>query len=96
MSETTFSRLELDDRGIAWLTLERPEVHNAFDDSLIAELNAHLERLRDAAHHGEIRAVVLGSTGTATAPGRTRILPRCPEACISRKASATRPPSKAR
>ena len=69
MSETTFSRLELDDRGIAWLTLERPEVHNAFDDSLIAELNAHLERLRGAAHHGEIRAVVLGSEGKSFSAG---------------------------
>src|SRR5690554_1748229 len=69
MSETTFSRLELDDRGIAWLTLERPEVHNAFDDSLISELNAHLERLHHAAHHGEVRAVVLGSEGKSFSAG---------------------------
>src|SRR5690554_4629325 len=69
MSETTFSRLELDDRGIAWLTLERPEVHNAFDDSLISELNAHLERLHHAAHHGEVRAVVLGSEGKGFSAG---------------------------
>ncbi|MGE4532859.1 enoyl-CoA hydratase-related protein [Halomonas sp.] len=69
MSESTFSRLELDDRGVAWLTLVRPEVHNAFDDSLIAELNAHLERLHEAAHHGEIRAVVLRSEGKSFSAG---------------------------
>ncbi|WP_300272361.1 enoyl-CoA hydratase-related protein [Halomonas sp.] len=69
MSDSTFSRLELDERGVAWLTLVRPEVHNAFDDSLIAELNAHLERLHDAAHHGEIRAVVLGSEGKSFSAG---------------------------
>ncbi|MBE0488547.1 MAG: enoyl-CoA hydratase/isomerase family protein [Halomonas sp.] len=68
-TQQTFSRLELDDRGIAWLTLERPEVHNAFDDSLIAELNAHLERLHEAAHHGEVRAVVLGSEGKSFSAG---------------------------
>lgn len=66
---TSYSRLVIDERGIAWLTLERPEVHNAFDDSLIAELNAHLERLHDAAHHGEIRAVVLGSEGKSFSAG---------------------------
>ncbi|QTF90902.1 enoyl-CoA hydratase-related protein [Halomonas sp. BM-2019] len=69
MSETTFTRLELDERGVAWLTLVRPEVHNAFDDSLIAELNAHLERLHVAAHHGEVRAVVLGSEGKSFSAG---------------------------
>jgi len=68
-TQQTFSRLELDDRGIAWLTLERPEVHNAFDDSLIAELNAHLEKLHDAALHGEVRAVVLGSEGKSFSAG---------------------------
>lgn len=69
MSDSTFSRLELDERGVAWLTLVRPEVHNAFDDRLIAELNAHLQRLHDAAHHGEIRAVVLGSEGKSFSAG---------------------------
>lgn len=30
--------LDIDERGIAFVTLNRPEVHNAFDDKLIAEL----------------------------------------------------------
>ena len=66
---TSNSRLVIDERGVAWLTLVRPEVHNAFDDSLISELNAHLERLHDAAHHGEIRAVVLDSEGKSFSAG---------------------------
>lgn len=64
MSETTrYSRLDIDARGVAWLTLDKPDVHNAFDDALIAELNIHLDRVRDAAERGEVRALVLGSQG---------------------------------
>jgi len=60
---STHSRLEIDDRGVARLTLDRPEVHNAFDDALIKELNAHLERLHALAARSEVRLVVLGSEG---------------------------------
>jgi methylglutaconyl-CoA hydratase len=55
--------------GVARLTLNRPEVHNAFDDSLIAELNAHLEALHRQAEAGEVRAVVLGSEGKSFSAG---------------------------
>ncbi|MDT8877852.1 enoyl-CoA hydratase/isomerase family protein [Halomonas saccharevitans] len=65
----TYSRLTIDDRGVARLTLDRPDVHNAFDDHLIAELNSHLERLHDGAHHGEVRVVVLGSEGKSFSAG---------------------------
>ncbi len=58
-----YSRLDIDIRGVAWLRLARPDVHNAFDDALIGELNAHLDRLHDAAEHGEVRVMVLGSEG---------------------------------
>jgi len=30
--------LQISDQGVATLTLNRPEVHNAFDDSIIAAL----------------------------------------------------------
>ncbi|MGC3872996.1 enoyl-CoA hydratase-related protein [Halomonas sp. GXIMD04776] len=64
MPETTsYSRLRIDDRGVAWLTLDRPEVHNAFDDALIHELNDHLDRLFEAIERDEVRALVLGSEG---------------------------------
>ncbi|MFG6177668.1 enoyl-CoA hydratase-related protein [Halomonas sp. THAF12] len=69
MSQTSFSRLDIDDRGVAWLTLERPEVHNAFDDHLIAELNDHLRRVGELAHRGEVRVLVLGSEGKSFSAG---------------------------
>lgn len=65
----TFSELQIDERGVAWLTLNRPEVHNAFDDRLIAELNEHLAKLHNAARHGEVRVVVLGSEGKSFSAG---------------------------
>ncbi|WP_339884351.1 enoyl-CoA hydratase/isomerase family protein [Vreelandella maris] len=55
--------------GVARLTLNRPEVHNAFDDSLIAELNAHLEALHRQAEAGEVRAVILASEGKSFSAG---------------------------
>ncbi|QPL44640.1 enoyl-CoA hydratase/isomerase family protein [Halomonas sp. A40-4] len=66
---TSYSRLEIDERGVAWLTLNRPEVHNAFDDSLIAELNDHLSRLHSLADAGDVRVVVLGSEGKSFSAG---------------------------
>ncbi|WP_110641963.1 enoyl-CoA hydratase/isomerase family protein [Salinicola sp. CPA57] len=63
MTTSNHSRLEIDDRGVARLMLDRPEVHNAFDDALIKELNAHLERLHALAEHDEVRLVVLASGG---------------------------------
>jgi methylglutaconyl-CoA hydratase len=50
----------------AWLTLNRPEVHNAFDDVLIAELTVALEQVEaDPA----IRAVVLTGDGRSFSAG---------------------------
>ncbi|WP_446718944.1 enoyl-CoA hydratase-related protein, partial [Halomonas sp. 3D7M] len=51
------------------MTLNRPEVHNAFDDSLIAELNAHLDELHALANAGDVRVVVLGSEGKSFSAG---------------------------
>ncbi|TAL86455.1 MAG: enoyl-CoA hydratase/isomerase family protein [Rhodanobacter sp.] len=50
----------------AWLTLNRPEVHNAFDDALIAGLTAALEQVEaDPA----IRTVVLTGHGRSFSAG---------------------------
>lgn len=57
------------EQGVARLTLNRPDVHNAFDDSLIAELNAHLDQLHTLAAAGEVRVVVLGSEGKSFSAG---------------------------
>ena len=64
MTDTTsLAKLRIDPRGVAWLTLDKPDVHNAFDDALIDELNVHLDQLHDAAERDEVRIVVLGSQG---------------------------------
>lgn len=57
---------DIDGRGVATLTLNRPDRHNAFDDALIAELTASLARL--GAQDG-VRAVVLASTGRSFSAG---------------------------
>jgi methylglutaconyl-CoA hydratase len=58
--------LEVDARGVAWLRLNRPEVHNAMDAAMIAELTEVAERLgRDPA----VRVVVLTGTGGSFCAG---------------------------
>ena len=56
----------VDDRGIATLTLNRPDRYNAFDDALIAELTAALRRLSG---DPSVRAVVLASSGRSFSAG---------------------------
>ncbi|MGE8130946.1 enoyl-CoA hydratase-related protein [Methylobacterium sp. NPDC080182] len=56
----------VDERGVATLTLNRPEQHNAFDDGLIAALTASLHRLGAAPG---IRAVVLAGAGQSFSAG---------------------------
>ncbi|RUO32076.1 gamma-carboxygeranoyl-CoA hydratase [Aliidiomarina sedimenti] len=50
----------IDAQQVAWLTLNKPEVHNAFDDQIIAQLLAHL---RDIEGNTSVRALVLNSNG---------------------------------
>lgn len=57
-------RLALDERGISWITLARPEVRNAFDAELIAQLGRVLGRIDPTS-----RAVVLRSEGDAFCAG---------------------------
>ncbi len=56
----------IDDRGAATLTMNRPELHNAFDDVLIADLTAVLKRLdADPAVH----LVMLAAAGKSFSAG---------------------------
>jgi methylglutaconyl-CoA hydratase len=52
--------------GICWLTLNRPQVHNAFDDGLIAALTLALEQ---AGADPAVRAVVLSGNGSCFSAG---------------------------
>ncbi len=52
--------------GVVWITLNRPEVHNAFDEHLIAALTTELEALGDAE---SVRAVVLTGAGKSFSAG---------------------------
>lgn len=64
---TTLTRIEVDLRpAIAVVTLNRPEVHNAFDQRMIAELTGALRRLdRDSS----VRAIVLAGAGKSFCAG---------------------------
>jgi len=59
-------QIATDARGVARVTMNRPEVFNAFDEAMIADLDAAFERLgRDPA----VRIVVLDGAGKAFSAG---------------------------
>src|SRR5262245_43677377 len=58
--------IKIDERHIATLTLNRPVIHNAFDDALIREVTT---ALRDLEKNTELRALVLTSTGPSFSAG---------------------------
>jgi methylglutaconyl-CoA hydratase len=55
-----YTEVSIDNRGIATLTLNRPEVHNAFDDAMIAELVSVLKSL---ANNDAVRLLLLTANG---------------------------------
>lgn len=57
---------QIDPRGVATLTMNNPERHNAFDDLLIAELTREFRRL-DA--DPQVRVVVLAANGKSFSAG---------------------------
>ena len=65
MGEQTVTH-ETDERGVARLTLDRPEVHNAFDDALIERITAALEGL---AADPRVRVVVVAARGRSFCAG---------------------------
>ncbi len=56
----------LDERGVAQLVLNRPEVHNAFDDIMIGEI---IQALDDFANDNRVRVLLLRSNGTNFSAG---------------------------
>ena len=59
-------KLEIDDRGVATLTLARPEKHNALSAQLIQELTLVAEEI---ANNGQIRVVLLAGEGSTFCAG---------------------------
>lgn len=57
---------DVDDRGVATVTLNRPEKHNAFDDVLIAELTDLFKKI---AEDKNIRVMILASNGKSFCAG---------------------------
>ncbi len=55
-----YTEVTIDPRGVASLVLNRPEVHNAFDDLMIAELITQLDNL---AADNQVKVLVLKSNG---------------------------------
>ena len=64
MSDTT--TLQIDDLGVATITINRPEVHNAFDDHLIEELSARFE---SAENEDDVRLGVIAARGRTFCAG---------------------------
>jgi len=64
MSE--YLQCSIDDSGIATLTMNRSEVHNAFDDRFIAAMTAELKRLED---DPQVRVLVLAASGKSFSAG---------------------------
>lgn len=56
----------IDGRGLATLTMNRPELHNAFDDALITALTAELRRLEA---NESVRVVILAASGRSFSAG---------------------------
>ena len=57
---TEFVSTDIDDRGVATVTLDNPDKHNAFDDTIISQLTAAFSAV-DADQHA--RVMVLASNG---------------------------------
>src|SRR6478672_6886314 len=59
-------KLDKDNRGVAKVTLNRPELHNAFNDELISEL---ITCFRELDSDEKIRVVVLTGEGKSFCAG---------------------------
>ena len=61
-----FVTTSIDQRGVATVTLNNPDKHNAFDDNIIGELCQAFNTVNDTA---DVRVMVLASTGKSFSAG---------------------------
>ncbi len=66
MSEEKSLKLEVTPQGAGVITLNRPDIHNAFDDQLIKDLTRALQKLDE---HDKARVIVLKSEGKSFSAG---------------------------
>ena len=66
MNQTDNVLFEIDKRGVATVTLNQPEIHNAFDDKLILELTDIFSRVNQDQN---IRVMVLAAAGKSFSAG---------------------------
>jgi methylglutaconyl-CoA hydratase len=66
MNQTDKVLFEIDKRGVATVTLNQPEIHNAFDDKLILQLTDIFSRVNQ---NKDIRVMVLAAAGKSFSAG---------------------------
>jgi methylglutaconyl-CoA hydratase len=66
MNQTDNVLFEIDKRGVATVTLNQPEIHNAFDDKLILQLTDIFSRVNQ---NKDIRVMVLAAAGKSFSAG---------------------------
>lgn len=59
-------KIEISDQGCAIVTLNRPDIHNAFDEELIAQLK---ENFSNIAINPDVRLIVIAATGPTFCAG---------------------------
>jgi methylglutaconyl-CoA hydratase len=58
--------LQIDKRGVATVTLNNPKKHNAFDDTIIAQLTAFFDQI---GRNTDVRVMILAATGKSFSAG---------------------------
>lgn len=66
MTEQQAITTEIDDRGVATIRLNRPQLHNAFDDIVIAELINAFEAIQK---NDQVRVLILAANGKSFCAG---------------------------
>lgn len=66
MTEEKAINIDIDARGVATVTLNRPQIHNAFDEKVIAEL---ISAFGAIATNDQVKVMILAATGKSFCAG---------------------------